>query len=217
LPVWLWSGHDPGQKLTNSDRCGYGVKIWKAIAEAAAEIGPLVIKCGSYRADRPGDFEDLPERPYGLVISAVAEDGRAVEIELSGRDSRVVLTEPDSQCTGVLTRIREVCARSRRGRLPKYKIALFLTAAAVTTISFSSIVTLNNPALGIIGAVVGWALFAAGLFIGLRIATRRAVLLNVRREDRPSFWRRTRDDWAVQIAGGLVLLALGILLGKVSG
>lgn len=196
------------------------------IAKAVAELGPLTITCDdTYTATGPDDFVELPASPSSLIYMAAA-DGRQIDVELSRRVARVVLTEPDTLCQGILGRINAVIARPRRRPWLLTLNRMIAFAYAVATALTSVAVYLAPDEWG--KPWDRWSAFAIAAFVTAftsvlifprlmkRDPPRSARLVNAYQSDRPTFWRRTRDDWVVEIIVGLVFLVLGFVLGKVT-
>ncbi|GII63277.1 hypothetical protein Skr01_33620 [Sphaerisporangium krabiense] len=206
------------------------------IANALAELGDLEIICdNTYRADRGEDFSGLPERIESLQyvvavddVRSAVRDPRRIEVELSRWTSYVRLVEPDVLCEGILSRIRTVVSRPSRRRININHRGLMaahtiftLGLAAVTAAQGATWIITNKISSGGINYLIApfglWVAVSLGLmFLLARGRGPRVSLRNYYRSDRPSFWRRTRDDWLVQIIGGALFLVLGFILGKVA-
>jgi hypothetical protein len=86
-------------------------------------------------------------------------------------------------------------------------IALAVTGAVKLGLLTNSISVLA-AAPPLAGSIYLWRVVGAGhAYIHL---------INAYSRDRPSFWRRTRDDWAVAIVTGVISLIIGFVLGKIS-
>ncbi|MCG5217747.1 hypothetical protein [Streptosporangium sp. KLBMP 9127] len=152
------------------------------IAEAVSELGALIIECDdTFIASTRDDFADLPGDMGALSIAGVADDGRAVKVDLSKTTASVTVLKADTLCRGVVGGVQAICRRPgrRRVRWPTLKFQ--------------------------------------GLLAPIKFAPPVVRLVNSYYVDHPSFWRRTKDDWAVEIIVGAVFLGLGFVLGKYFG
>ncbi|MCO6000138.1 hypothetical protein [Actinoallomurus rhizosphaericola] len=155
------------------------------IAKILAEIGPLEIKCGDWEGDDPTDFDspDLPERLPGVEMTAT--DGTiGVGVRLKRNEAIVIVAEPTSLTEGVLSRIQRITKPRRR---------------AVTAVRYDMP---GGPKIAI-----------RPISAKTPVVRSSALLINDYRENRPTFWERTRDDWIV----GAVWCVVGLVLGGVIG
>jgi len=190
------------------------------IAKAVAEVGPLTISCPPWEFTDLADFSDpdLPERLPELTMTAETPQTDArVEVSLGRGMSRVTVTEPNTLTIGVLSRIRQVCG-DRVTRYPPElaALAVLLVTSLGCLYLIGQVLDDNRPVV-LIPVLVGWMLIflVIALFVDRSMRPRRntAVLINVYRAARPTFWERTRDDWAIE---GVMLL-VGAVLGGVIG
>ncbi|WP_431929870.1 hypothetical protein [Nonomuraea jabiensis] len=212
-------------------------RLWRedleAIAAACAEIGPIAISCNdTYRADDPGDFKALPENIEKLHIVAEDGQGHKISVELSKLFSRIELTEPTALTLGLANMIQRTTARP--GRLFKRagsRIIVALIRAALSAVALilclvpwvSSMPISNNWIIKVfsIAGIILWIVIEAWHLLsynGAGSMVGHLKIHNIYWADRPtSFWRRTQDDWTVQLLGGIALTILGFLLGKFLG
>jgi hypothetical protein len=197
------------------------------IASTVEELGPLLITCDeTFAAYDPKDFAELPERPTSLSFTAATLEGQGVNVIFDAYGSRVTLTEPNTLSRGILSRIQDVCRRPGRRRRPMYKLLVLLsTIIAATSATISLIAAFQQlkgtPVVGsIYPLLITMMATATLLLVYVRWLRRRgvvgAILVNAYLVDRPPFWRRTRDDWIVQIIGGALFLVLGFFLGRIT-
>lgn len=167
------------------------------IAKVVNEVGELVIRCGDWEMTDPADFTnnaELPEvlpaltmvasRTAGKTAVTAGHEWPTVQVTLSLTEASVTLTQPDTHTLGVLSRIQQV---SREGRRWGPGVVLVQVLAAIVIAAFTS----------------------KSIRTARPLTASRAVLINAYRADRPSFWRRSRDDWII----GAVMLLLGGVLG----
>jgi hypothetical protein len=196
------------------------------IATAIGELGPLEVVCDqTFTATGPEDFASLPENPRSLRFLA-SREGRALEVALAPASNRVTVTNPDTLCHGIASRVRDVCHRPGRHR-PSLRLRrnVLLVLAAIGCIVNAGFVTLSllgGVKLGLLTNAVSVTAAAppiAGSIYMWRLNRTdhlRTYLINAYRRDRPSFWRRTKDDWAVETVVGAIFLVVGFVLGKIS-
>jgi hypothetical protein len=190
------------------------------IAKAVAEVGPLKIACPPWELTDPSDFAnpDLPERLPELTMTA-EHGGTDAKVEVSlGREvAEVTLTEPVTLTLGVLNRIQQVChQRWWRWWIGRLRIgdwvatlAIVFPGVLVMIFDLSGIDLLDHAMLVFGGLILGALMISLLAWTKNSSVSRKAVLINAYRADRPSFWQRSRDDWVI----GVVMLLLGGMLG----
>jgi hypothetical protein len=188
------------QSRTETTHLGH-LKLYRddliEIAKALAEVGTLAIECGDWVMDDSMDFEnpDLPERLPDVAMTGT--DGKtAVSVKLGEGEASVHLIEPTTFTEGTLSRIL---------RLTKPRRRIFSRIKFDTKTGPRMVVFTTRMAL-LATRMVPFPVSVTGVLSS-------AVLINAYRDERPTFWQRTRDDWIVAV----VMLLLGAMLGGVIG
>ncbi|MEV0704169.1 hypothetical protein AB0I53_40495 [Saccharopolyspora sp. NPDC050389] len=171
-----------------------------------------------------------------MAITASGDGAKRIRVTLRSREAKLVMFDPDMHMRGVAGRIVEVCKTSRRRFSPSLfkdlraaSFALLLIAILMVSIFLNELrdEPTNRPPLHPAMVVAAWFVLVAigalfvGLLVWLVVGSARsgpqssAVLRNVYRAERPSFWKRTADDWAVTAVSSTVFLFLGYFLGKI--
>lgn len=206
----------------------------RAIAAAVSEAGELRISCTdnegtTYDASALEDLDELPE-DVGFVIS-VPRPGESqisyskparIEVRLAPEKATVELVDPDTLTTGILVRIRNICAsRRRRARsmLPQWGMYPWFgvfppTVAAIAAFTLGNLPGAQNnkwAALNTVIVVVASLLIITSFSVGIFVRRPRVILINAPRASRPTYWERTRDMWWV----GIITALIGALIGYV--
>jgi hypothetical protein len=197
------------------------------IASAVNELGSLNIVCDdTFGANSAEDLAKLPESPRSLKLSA-SDGDRRIEVDLSVHLSSVTLTEPDTLCHGMLNRIQHVARRPGRRRPPIFtKVLAFLMWALLTmgVLVTTSVFRWQGSPFPVWvdpGIWIAMILICGIMFFQMQknrdTVICAARIINAYRVDRPSFIRRTRDDWVVESVVAVISLVAGFFLGKYFG
>lgn len=153
------------------------------IAKALAEVGTLAIGCGDWVMDDPMDFEN-PDLPERLP-----------DVAMTGTNGK----------TAVGVKLGEGEASVH-----------LIEPTTFTEGTLSRILRLTKPRRRIVSPVKFNTEAGPRMVLFATRATSvlsSAVLINAYRDERPTFWQRTRDDWIIAV----VMLLLGAVLGGVIG
>ncbi|MFV2196002.1 hypothetical protein [Nocardiopsis sp. LOL_012] len=208
----------------------------EAIARELAKFGPLEFTVnGEVSGTEPEDFakvrDELPERLKRVRMEATRGES-SIRVEL-GLGAEVVLIEPDISASGVLTRIKEICA-PRRIRvywplvLATLLIDLLLLGGYLVisylkhlqqeeTVLYGAVVILMLllavAAVPSNSAAIGSAFMAAPPASSRDDILLRSIILNVPRAERPTFGQRLVADGGVSAFWTVVGLVFGGAIG----
>jgi hypothetical protein len=202
------------------------------IARAVAEVGHLRMTCGDWEMNDPADLSanaDLPEvLPVLEMMAERDESDTTIRVSLSKLQAVVTLVEPDTLTEGVASRImRLTSGKKRRFAAIMASKGVFWIPAGLMVIGLIFFIiwlqTLTGGIRASRGLMIGSGIAAAIAFIGavlspavVYMAGPGSILINAYRSDRPSFWKRTRDDWTVGAAWALVGGVIGYLVNQIT-
>jgi hypothetical protein len=149
------------------------------IAKALAEVGPLTIECEDWVMDDPMDLRN-PDLPERLPDVAMTGTNGKTAVGVKLGEA-----EASVHLIEPTTFTEGTLSRIQRLTKPRRRI--------VSPVKYN---TDAGPKL----------VFFATTAPSVRSS---AILINADSADRPSFWRRTRDDWIIAV----VMLLLGGVLG----
>lgn len=188
------------------------------IAKTLQEAGQLSIKVDDLEADEPADFshEDMPLRPRRVTMTAGSATGdELVRVELGRRVAKLVLTEPTTMTEGVRARIENVCDGNFADTMLAGR-AFNIGMTCVGVVALGSLALM--PLVGETWAGgVGVGIVLGGGWLVDRLFGRRhgeIIVINDWRRNRPSFFRRTRDDWIVEAIMMILGLVIGYFIGR---
>ena len=125
----------------------------------------------------------------------------------------MVIEEPNTLTEGIRTRIEKIC----QGRFFDRVVAgRLINMSAFIALVLYAIFAIVGTATGVTWAAdVSIALVSGYILIGFFVFRNQSevLVINAYRADRPSFFRRTRDDWIVEIVVMFIGLLLGFLIG----
>lgn len=201
------------------------------IARVIEEVGKFKAFCDDWELTTSSDFRDatLPEALTGVEIIAKSDDGSTrIKVKLNSVAAVVVLIEPDTLTLGALGRIRQIAKQRQRfwrvgpgARWIAVGGALtFGALAAGSTAAFANMPlhqsTVTRTLTWSFTALV-WVASVIFLIIPPPWRTcSSAILVNADFVERPSFWRRTRDDWVIGVVMALVGGVLGYVVNALS-
>lgn len=188
----------------------------------------------AYEADSPDDFSELPEDLIWVTMSAEQAESGGIIVHLSPRAATAEVTAPNALTRDALAQVREVCdQRARKLRsmtrwaegganLAVYLLAIVAGIALPFGISYAIAraqssngpVTLGWSTANSLVLALGAVLLAAVLGVLMLAGRPRAVIINAKQASRPPYWKRTREEWQISIATGLVFMIIGYVLGK---
>jgi hypothetical protein len=173
----------------------------------------LAITCDALEATEATDFSDprMPERPTAVTISA-SNGEQSVKVELGRGRGRLVIEEPDTLTEGDRVRIEKLCAgrfidRTIAGRAVNIFVGIAL--AVVTILLLLGAAIRDARWLGGIAGI----LYLGAIPIGFFAFRNQSEVLVINRYRGPSFLKRTRDEWIVEV----VVMLMGLLLGFIIG
>jgi hypothetical protein len=209
---------------TESDRLGY-TRLFRddleKIARLLMELGDVFIVCDNLEATAPSDLSDplMPERPRNLVMESSNGEQR-VRVEVGRGVGKLTIENPNTLTEGIRAKINEICHGSAidaliAGRaINTYVLALFVPAGIVLVLGSLRVITYSAADISLILALVVW--MGTGSFIFRFREKSDIAIINAYRADKPSFFRRTRDEWVVEVSVMLLGLLLGYFIGHLT-
>lgn len=195
----------------------------QAIERYLSTLGDLSVTSSAYEgeANTMQAFVDIGATSLPDVNLTVrpSEKPWLRALSLDVRRLSTYLPEPmidDVAALGVRAQVEGVLlARRRRIATFFYRFGAILTSLVFVPAAAGYLILRSSSGAD---RVPVWVLIAA--FVGMVLSLtfswsvmQRSVVLLVRSKDRPSWWTRNRDNLAVQVVGGLVVLVVGIAIG----
>lgn len=191
------------------------------IAILVAEVGQLSIVCDNLEATTASDFSNplMPERPKYISMEASNGEQR-IRIEVGRGTGKLTIEEPNTLTEGIRTKIEGICDGGfidhmiAGPNVNLWGIAGFVPVGCALALGLSKAISLSTSEFGMLIGTLVWV--AAGSFIFRFREKSDIVIINVNRADRPSFFRRTKDEWIVELSVMIIGLILGYLIGRLT-
>ncbi|XKK38877.1 hypothetical protein HFP72_31300 [Nocardiopsis sp. ARC36] len=165
---------------------------------------------GSEPADiaRYAEVDGTPENLKGLTLTGKRGE-TVLTLDFSGWRPVLVILNPDNSIRGAAVQIRDICKANHRSKWTTFLkwafgvwTALFLLYYLLFSLIFWGWGSLLYEVTYILGST---AIFASVALVLARIRVpSRALLINMPRSERPSWWQRHRKDAALLLIGGVV-------------
>jgi type IV secretory pathway TrbD component len=161
----------------------------------------------------------MPDRPKRVAMEASNGEQR-VKVEIGRRTGNLTIEEPSTLTEGIRAKIQEICDGSLMDALAAgrtvnlWTLGMVIPVICVLILGELKVLPYSAAYFGTVTWFVAW--FSAGILIFRFREKSDILIINVYRADRPSFFRRTKDDWVVEISVMIVGLILGYIIGRVT-
>jgi hypothetical protein len=188
-------------------------QIYDILSQAISQ--PPQVEIDDYIIEDKSDFDKLTmiEKPQSLELNT-----KNIQVKIDKYHAKVYVNSPDDSITGYIYRIVQILENR------KNKTLIFLdkwsTRLSLIPIFFGLLLVFlsekTNQGLSFLGGslvVIGFCFSIIGLLITILNLTNTKISLKYKK-DQPNFFKRNRDDLIVGLIIGILMLFLGIGIGK---